>query len=270
VAWRYAFAPERELPSFLEMFRARMAGQTLGYLTFAGPMLSEPVKAALLRREVPLGVGLGAALLEAGSFTIVSGFTLVVGVLPAVMRLAAQTEIQRFGWVVAGLFVLLLLWGRWLLRRRVRVASGFLRLVGRGPLRGWVEKRRAQVEEAEGELLDYYVRHRRRFRLMFAWDVAAQLFALAEIYVILTVMGVAVTWVDVLIIEALGKIVSMMFFFVPGRVGTEEGGYALIFKLLDFGLARGISLALVQRLRAIVWSLLGLLWLARYALRRPA
>lgn len=269
VAWRYAFAPDRALPPFIEMFQVRMAGDTLNYLSFLGPIVGEPAKAALLRREVPLAVGLGSTVLEAVAFALTGTFVIVAGLIPAIARVALQEELQRAGWVVAALFVALWMGGRTLLRRRVRFLSGGLNLVGRGPLQGWAERRRPRVEKVEEQLLDFYAQHTRRFRLMFLWDLAAQVFALLEIYVILSAMGLWVGWVDVLILEALGKLISTTFFFVPGRVGTDEGGQALVFELLGFGMARGVSLALVQRLRALTWSAAGLFFLARYAMRHP-
>jgi len=154
-----------------------------------------------------------------------------------------------------------------LLKRRVRVVSGGLSLLGRGPLRAWTQRRRPRVEKVEEQLFDFYAQHTLRFRLMFLWDFAAQVFALLEIYVILGAMGLWVGWVDVLILEGLGKLISTTFFFVPGRVGTDEGGQALVFELLGFGMARGVGLALVQRLRALTWSAAGLFFLARYAVK---
>lgn len=267
VAWRYAFAPDRALPPFIEMFQVRMAGDTLNYLSFMGPLVGEPAKAALLRREVPLAVGLGSTVLEAGAFALTGAFVIVAGLILALTRVALHEEFERMGWLVAVLFVLLWLAGRSLLRRRVRFLSGTLKVLGRGPLRNWAERRRPRLESAEQQLLDFYARHTRRFRLIFLWDLLAQGFALLEIYVILAAMGLWVRWVDVLILEALGKLISTTFFFVPGRVGTDEGGQALVFELLGFGLARGVGLALVQRLRALTWSVAGIFFLTRYALR---
>jgi hypothetical protein len=77
-----------------------------------------------------------------------------------------------------------------------------------------------------------------------------------------------VGWTDLLMLEALSKCLSAIFFFVPGRVGTEEAGQAFVFQMLGFGLTRGVGLALVQRLRAFTWSAAGLYFLAKHAVRR--
>ncbi len=267
-AWRYAFAAHQELPPFGEMFQARLAAQAIGYLTFAGPLLSEPAKAGLLREQMPLRIGLGGALLEAGAYTITSAFILVAGLALGVMRLETQAETRRAAIVLAALLVLLWLGGRWLLKQRVPVLSKSLNLLARAGLRGWVERRRERLESGEQQLLNFYARNTTRFRLMFLWEMISQLFALVEVYVILAAMGVGISWVDVVIIEAFSKGLTTVFFFVPGRVGTDEGGLVALFKLMGLGVAHGASLALVQRLRGIFWAAVGLVLLGRYAIRR--
>lgn len=267
-AWRYAFAGHHELPSFGEMFRARLAGQTLGYLTFAGPLLSEPVKAGLLRSQVPFRVGLGGAVLETGAYTITSSFVLIAGLALAVVRLEPAAQNRLAAVVVIVLFLVMWLGGRWILQRRVRVLAGSLNLLAHAGWRGWVERRREKLENSEQQLLNFYAENTRRFRLMFLWELVSQLFALLEIYIILVAMGVPVGWMEVVIIEAFSKGLTTAFFFVPGRVGTDEGGLAALFKLMKLGVEHGASLALVQRLRGIFWAALGLALLGRYAVRR--
>jgi hypothetical protein len=51
--------------------------------------------------------------------------------------------------------------------------------------------------------------------------------------------------------------VSFLAFSVPARLGVLEGGYMAVFAALGLASGGGLSLALVRRLRLIVWSLLG-------------
>lgn len=268
VAWRRAFPGREKLPSFLVMFQVRLAGDALNYLSFAGPLLGEPAKATLLRERLPLAVGLGGTLLEAGSFAVASGLVILVGLILALLRVTLDEQLMQAGWWVAALLALTLLcvWGA--IRRQVRIASTLLGWLSRTPLARWVDPRRPRIEELEGKLHQFYVQHTRNFRLMFLWDCVAQVFAMAEIYIILGRLGLWVTLADLFILEAMGKVISTMFFFVPARVGTDEGGMGAVFALMGFGLARGVGLALVQRLRALTWSALGVVFLGRYALRR--
>ena len=52
--------PEHRRFSFMQAFAARLGGEAMSFLTFAGPLLGEPTKIALLRRRVPLVHGVPA------------------------------------------------------------------------------------------------------------------------------------------------------------------------------------------------------------------
>jgi len=268
VAWRYAFAAHHDLPGFGEMFRARLAAQALGYLTIAGPLLSEPAKATLLRDQVPLKTGLGGSLLEAAAYSVTSTIIMVAGLVVGVVWLGMDEATRVTAWLLVALLAALFLLMRWLLSHRAHILARLLDALAHTPLRRWTERHRPKLENAEQQLLDFYARNTRRFRLMFLWEMVSQFFAILEIYIILAAMGLWVGWADALFIEAFSKGVTTLFFFVPGRVGTDEGGMVALFKLLRFGVEHGISLALVQRLRGIFWAAVGLAFLARYTVRR--
>ncbi|MGH9788120.1 MAG: hypothetical protein ACRD4U_05400, partial [Candidatus Acidiferrales bacterium] len=115
LAWRYAFAAHHELPGLGEMFRARLAAQALGYLTVAGPLLSEPAKATLLREQVPLRIGLGGSLLEAAAYSVTSTIIMVAGLVVGVAWLGMDETTRVTAWLVVALLAALLLLLRWLL-----------------------------------------------------------------------------------------------------------------------------------------------------------
>jgi len=268
LAWRYAFAAHQELPSLGEMFRARLAAQALGYLTIAGPLLSEPSKATLLRDRVPLKAGLGGSLLEAAAYSVTSTIIMVAGLVAGVVWLGMDEATRLTAWLLVALLTALLLLLRWLLAHRAHLLARLLDALARTPLRRWTEPHRPRLENAEQQLLDFYARNTRRFRLMFLWEMVSQFFAMLEIYVILAAMGLWVGWVNILLIEAFSKVVTTLFFFVPGRVGTDESGLVALFKLMRLGVEHGAGLALVKRLRGIFWAAAGLVFLTHYTVRR--
>jgi uncharacterized membrane protein YbhN (UPF0104 family) len=51
-------------------------------------------------------------------------------------------------------------------------------------------------------------------------------------------------------------------FFVPGKVGVQEGGKVLIFTALGFTAATGLTVGVAMRLNYLAITLLGLLMLA--------
>src|SRR5256714_14518108 len=64
VAMSVSVPPEHRRFSFLQAFAARLGGEAMSFLTFAGPLLGEPTKIALLRRRVPLVHGVPALVVD--------------------------------------------------------------------------------------------------------------------------------------------------------------------------------------------------------------
>jgi uncharacterized membrane protein YbhN (UPF0104 family) len=269
-AWQRAFAGREDTPPFWQLFQVRLAGESLNYLTVAGPILGEPTKATLLRERLPVAVGLGGTLIEAGIYGLTSGLITLPGLILFLLRVTLDPGLQRAGWLVALLLAALLLFSWMMLRRRLHVLSAAVRWISRGPLGRRLERGRPHLEQLEDQLFLFYAGHTRAFRAVFLWDCLAQVFAVLEIYVILAALGVRVGLAELIIMEGMGKVIKAMFFFVPGRVGTDEAGMAFVFQALGYGWALGIGLGLVRRLRALVWTGAGLAFLSRHVLRRPA
>src|SRR5439155_20558150 len=64
LAMRLSVAPEHRRFSFLQAFAARLGGESMSFLTFAGPLLGEATKVALLRKRVPLVHGVPALVVD--------------------------------------------------------------------------------------------------------------------------------------------------------------------------------------------------------------
>jgi hypothetical protein len=78
------------------------------------------------------------------------------------------------------------------------------------------------------------------------------------------------TWGLAFTVEVLSVAIDALFFFVPAKAGVQEGGKALIFRLLGLDPAKGLVVGIVRRLRELTWSLAGLVVLARYQARKRA
>src|SRR5437764_13096978 len=64
ISMRLSVAPEHRRFSFLQAFAARLGGESMGFLTFAGPLLGEGTKVALLRKRVPLVHGVPGLVVD--------------------------------------------------------------------------------------------------------------------------------------------------------------------------------------------------------------
>src|SRR5262249_37638429 len=100
------------------------------------------------------------------------------------------------------------------------------------------------------------------------WAVGA-----AEIYLILHWVGGAVEWPTALALETGSVLLDGMLFFVPAKVGTQEGGKVVLFAALGLDPARGLTVGVVRRIRELTYAALGLIalgWLSMYPARGGA
>jgi uncharacterized membrane protein YbhN (UPF0104 family) len=94
------------------------------------------------------------------------------------------------------------------------------------------------------------------------WAVGA-----AEIYVILRWVGDGVEWRTALALETGSVLIDGILFFVPAKIGTQEGGKVLLFATLGLDPARGLTVGVVRRIRELAYAGLGLLVLAGMSAR---
>jgi len=263
-AWAAAFFPE-ERQSWPTLFGYRLAGEAMNYLSIAGPLLGEPVKASLLR-GVGFAPALASTLLEttvnaiAGSLVTIAGLAVLVG-------WHASGNTLRYAGTGAMLILLAL-------------GVGFLyALKYRLPFLTWPWQRLRHIAWLsspklgenlaliEGRMHRLSAERPGALGLIFLLSFVNQGLALLEIYAVIIPLGITLKFSSVLVMEAFTKLAKALFFFVPARIGADEGSSAGIFALLGLAPTAGVTLALARRLRAIFWSAVGLAFLLAHSVK---
>lgn len=78
-----------------------------------------------------------------------------------------------------------------------------------------------------------------------------------EIWIMLRLLGVPATLFEGVILEALIQLIRTSSFFIPGNLGVQEGGLALILGMMDVPPYLGVALSLLKRCRQIIWTSIG-------------
>ena len=66
-------------------------------------------------------------------------------------------------------------------------------------------------------------------------------------------------YLQCILILAFTSLFANMLFFIPLQLGGREGGFLLSSKGLSIGAREGIFVALLVRLRELIWTAIGLL-----------
>ncbi len=237
--WRLAL-PRHARPPWSESIGATITGDALGYLTWAGPFTGEPIRALMVRGSVPLATGIAAGAVERAMYNATAAL-LVLFVLLVFLSAIHQPALVA---VLAG------------------TALGAVALAAR--LRRHINARRAANQRFDGAMA-FFDATRQLWRDRSGVLPAIALLCLAqhailvgEAYLILSALSGGTNLRTALVFEAVTKIVNTAGMLVPGRLGVAEGGSAVLAAALGLAASHGLSLALMRRVRALIWAGVGL------------
>lgn len=244
--WRLALAPSAR-PPWGAAISATIAGDAVGYLTWAGPFAGEPIKAVLSRDRVPIASGVAAGAAERGVYDLTAiGLVLVAWLLVANRTQRLLTSVTLTLLVVLSVAITRR-------RRQRRGHDGRPAIESEGHSRGM-----AAVGQAFRRL--WYER-RDSLPAIVGLGLAQHALLVAEAFLMLSALGAAPTWKTAVVFEGVTKIVNTVGTVVPGRLGVAEGGSALLGAALGFQASQGLGLALMRRVRALLWAGVGLVLL---------
>lgn len=259
LGWWFAFPPPGPPIPFGQLLSARMAGDAINYVTPTATIGGEFVRVRLLRARgattsVVASVAIAKVAQTVGQVTfIVMGLILVLdqAPLPAALRRGVLIGVAVMAAVALALLVA---------QRRGLFAPTFRALKRTGLA---ADRLTARLQRLDAEIAAFHVSSAWGFVCSAGCFFIGWCLGVLEIYLILYFLGVPATVQRALTIEVLSATIDGMLFFVPGKVGTQEGGKVLIFTLLGLGAAKGLSLGILRRIRELVWAGIGLLLLSR-------
>ena len=114
--------------------------------------------------------------------------------------------------------------------------------------------------------------HPRRLWRVFALDLGFHALAVLEVYVtLLWLLGDrSPTIVQSIIFEALNRVITVVFKFVPFRVGVDEASAGALAPILSVNPAAGVALAVVRKVRNLFWAAIGLALVAAHPAPEPS
>ncbi|HKF43809.1 MAG TPA: lysylphosphatidylglycerol synthase domain-containing protein [Thermoanaerobaculia bacterium] len=244
LAWRQTIQPGRR-PPFLSLAAMRIAGDGVNALAPAAVVGGELVKVGLLSRSLPAAEATGSVGLAATAQFLAQ--VLFVGIGALFVRGGALQPRLRFLGTALLAFVAIFCAVLWTAARRRSRKDGAPRWLGRWPfLRDLGGQVFGALRERPGSLaLSVLV-------FLAGWSVSV-----AEVALTLALLGAPVPFATAFSIAVLAVLVEGALFFVPARVGVQEGGLYAIFLALGLDPVHGFTVGLVRRLREVAWGLAG-------------
>jgi putative membrane protein len=114
-----------------------------------------------------------------------------------------------------------------------------------------------------GEQLDEQVRalyaRRRAVIVSGAWSLISWVIGAVEVWIALWAIGMPASFSHAFILESVGQGIRSAMFLVPGALGVHEAGYVGVGKLLGIPGNSALALALIRRVRELVFGVPGLI-----------
>ena len=126
---------------------------------------------------------------------------------------------------------------------------------------GFFESHREQLATIDNQIAALHKQSPKAFWCAVSLELTCRILSALEIYFILLVIMPEANYLDCILILAFTSLLANMLFFMPLQLGGREGGFLLSAKGLTLSAGAGIFVALIVRIRELIWTAIGLLFI---------
>jgi Lysylphosphatidylglycerol synthase TM region len=266
LAWLRCMNPEERRVGFWALWRARLAGEAVGDLTF-GPVVAEPMRLIALGDRLSISSGISSLAVENIAYAVSSCLMVMAGTVALLAGFGLNESMRTAALITLAVVVALVAAPVVTISRRWKIGSNLLSalagLVARDETRrGRIEAKIVRLREFEDYVFDFYAKRPLDFFILVLCQAAFHLAGAVEIYLTLRLMGLDVGFVAAGAFESVNRAINMGFAFVPALVGVDEAGTGALVKAAGFDFDHGVALALIRKIRMFFWIGIGLIFLA--------
>ncbi|MDI6852532.1 MAG: flippase-like domain-containing protein [Deltaproteobacteria bacterium] len=261
--WHYAFAaPHREL-SFWELFKMRQAGDGFNYLIPSATVGGELLRVNLLRPKFSLAAGAASVTIAKFTQTLGQALFIALGLALAAPFAPLKPGLLLWLWVVlagCSFMLLLILAGLW---------QGMFSRVTRF-LVEWLPHRLGRylpvdkIAELDGYIASFLKGRQGKFWTSTGCFALGWALGSVEVFLIFHFLGLPIDLPTAVTVETLSVFIDAVLFFVPGKLGTQEGGKVVIFMSLGLPAVSGLAFGLIRRVRELTWAGIGMAFLTSF------
>lgn len=270
LAWQRLFPKEDWPVPFGGLFKIQVVSETVSMTVPAGVAVGEPLRPWLCRKflGIPLPDGFASVAVRKLLLGVTQGiYTLIGAVAGFGMLQAVSSQVIGFDglgiiMIAAGVAVTAVVSFLLLLLTNGKAASSLHGLLMKVPferVRSWLLERQSGFAETDCKLRHLKSDGIRPLLPVIVLYVGAWMMLALESYLILAVLGVKVTFLQVLAFDTALAILRAIFFFIPSGLGIQDFGYLAFFQALGFHdyLVYGGAFVMLRRLKEVIWYTIG-------------
>lgn len=246
---------------FHRLVLARIAGDSTSSINSMGALAGEPIKALLMREDIPFNKGLASVVLDRTVHTLANTLLILTGIISSFFVLKLPVLVST-GFLLFIIFVLCAIF--YILKKQ---KQGFIRfLVNRLPKkissRFMNTEREKKIDELDSEI--GFILSTRENLKRFYISLILRYFSILvtgtlEVFLILIFIDIDISLVNSMFVYIFTLFLTSIVFFMPANIGTSEASYSLALNFLGYDPALGLSVGIIRRLRTFVWSGIGMI-----------
>ena len=247
--------------SFLWLYKVTISGFALNYATPGGLMGGEPYRIMALAPKIGTKRATASVLLYVMTH-IFSHFWFWL--LACVLYICTQALNVFMLTLIAAVaaFCLLAIWFFLKGYKRGIAATG-IKLLRHIPFakrwaRPFFDSHAEQLAEIDRQIAALHNQNPRTFVTAVSLELACRVLSALEILFILLVIMPSANYLQCILILAFTSLFANMLFFIPLQLGGREGGFLMSVNGLGMTASAGIFVALLVRLRELIWTAIGL------------
>lgn len=255
-------AEEKPPIKFWWLYKITVSGFALNYATPGGLMGGEPYRVMSLSPHIGAERASSSVILYAMTH-IFSHF--LFWLLSVALYLITE-PLNPFIGILLTLVTAFCLLGVWFFLKGYRkgIAVSVMNLLKRLPgisrwAKGFVEKHQEQLTTVDKQIAALHRQNKRTFVSAVLLELSCRIVSSLEIMFVLLVLMPDVDFVQCVLILAFTSLFANMLFFMPLQLGGREGGFLMSTAGLAMSASAGIFVALIVRLRELIWTAIGLL-----------
>lgn len=256
--WSYCLSGPYRGMSWFQLFRIRMAGNAINYLTPTAALGGEITKAALLSSNHKGPEAISGVLVGRLSSGIAHALFVVCGSIVVLFRANLPRPVWAAmlasgGLVMAGILIFFLL-------QKYGKLGVAIRWLAARPFAGrLLQKLARQISQVDEALRTFYREHPGDLARAVSWQFFAHSTGLLQTWWFLNLLHLPFSAETIATIWVLGMWFDLLTFAVPMNMGTLEGSRVIAFKAAGMGALAGMTYGLALRLAQLSVACFGLI-----------